>query len=434
MSNPQVRFIFNIALTLALLFVLRPAAAEKNLLFADDYAQVAKNWRAVNDTVMGGVSKGGATLNKIGHVVFEGDLSLDNNGGFASIRSRDQRNLLAGNDTITVRVKGDGRTYYLSLRDRNRRMAASHRFPIQTVKGQWITATASLDDFYYTSFGNRQNRPALEPDEVIGIGFTLADKNPGPFKLQIASLTATTSSATASPADAIASTPGDILDLAKKAGQFSTLLAALQAADLDEALRGQSATLTVFAPTDDAFAKLPKGTVQSLLQPENRDQLRSILLNHIVMDELSLQQQVKTLAGTTVAIQPANGFKVGDATVIAANLRATNGLVHVIDTVLLPEMDKMTPHDRVMQVYDQAIARGIPAYNNGDPAKCAEIYKQAVTTLMHDHKQTLGRHNQRMLERTMQAIDAGNHSARDQAWALRGALDAVYTAMAETTD
>jgi uncharacterized surface protein with fasciclin (FAS1) repeats len=131
----------------------------------------------------------------------------------------------------------------------------------------------------------------------------------------------------------------DIVDTAVGAGSFNTLVAAVQAADLVETLKGDG-PFTVFAPTDDAFAKLPAGTVENLLA--NPDQLRAILLYHVVPGSVTAEQVVTlssatTAQGSDVAIAVEGGsVKINDATVIQADIETSNGVIHVIDTVILP--------------------------------------------------------------------------------------------------
>jgi uncharacterized surface protein with fasciclin (FAS1) repeats len=133
----------------------------------------------------------------------------------------------------------------------------------------------------------------------------------------------------------------DIVDTAVEAGSFTTLVAAVQAAGLVETLKGEG-PFTVFAPTDDAFAALPEGTVATLLLPENKDQLIAILTYHVVpgkvmSGDLSGQMEVETVQGSTVMIDATDGVTIDNATVIAADIEASNGVIHVIDAVILPE-------------------------------------------------------------------------------------------------
>jgi uncharacterized surface protein with fasciclin (FAS1) repeats len=133
----------------------------------------------------------------------------------------------------------------------------------------------------------------------------------------------------------------DIVDTAVANGSFKTLAAALQAAGLVETLKG-AGPFTVFAPTDAAFAKLPPGTVETLLKPENRDRLRQVLTYHVVAGRVGSAAVVKmtsaaTVSGDTVTISVKGGsVMLNDAKVVTADVAASNGVIHVIDTVLLP--------------------------------------------------------------------------------------------------
>lgn len=133
----------------------------------------------------------------------------------------------------------------------------------------------------------------------------------------------------------------DVVDTAVKAGSFKTLAAALKAAGLVDALKG-SGPFTVFAPTDDAFAKLPKGTLDDLLKPENKEKLVSILKYHVVSGRVFSTDAVaakhaKTLQGGEVKITSDGGVKIDNAGVVSADLDASNGVIHVIDTVIMPK-------------------------------------------------------------------------------------------------
>jgi uncharacterized surface protein with fasciclin (FAS1) repeats len=134
----------------------------------------------------------------------------------------------------------------------------------------------------------------------------------------------------------------DIVDTAVAAGSFKTLAAALEAAGLVETLKG-AGPFTVFAPTDAAFAKLPAGTVENLLKPENKAQLVAVLTYHVVPGKVMAAQaatlsSAKTVNGAALAIQAVGGkVMIDNATVTTADISATNGVIHVIDTVMLPK-------------------------------------------------------------------------------------------------
>ncbi len=134
----------------------------------------------------------------------------------------------------------------------------------------------------------------------------------------------------------------DIVDTAVAAGSFETLVAAVQAADLVDVLKGEG-PFTVFAPTDEAFAALPEGTVENLLLPENRDQLVSILTYHVVPGEVMAKDaegasvDLETVQGASVTVDgTGETVTVNGATVIDADITTDNGIIHVIDTVIMP--------------------------------------------------------------------------------------------------
>jgi transforming growth factor-beta-induced protein len=133
----------------------------------------------------------------------------------------------------------------------------------------------------------------------------------------------------------------DIVDTAVAAGSFKTLTAAIQAAGLTDTLKGKG-PFTVFAPTDDAFAKLPAGTVDNLLKPENKQKLVAILTYHVVPGRVTAAQvskmtEAKTVNGKDLTIRTDQGHvMINDATVIKADIDCSNGVIHVIDTVLIP--------------------------------------------------------------------------------------------------
>jgi uncharacterized surface protein with fasciclin (FAS1) repeats len=144
---------------------------------------------------------------------------------------------------------------------------------------------------------------------------------------------------------ATSASAANIVDTASGAGSFKTLLAAAQAAGLADAI-AKGENLTVFAPTDEAFAKLPAGTVENLLKPENKDQLVAVLTYHVLPRKLASNQMlagpfhVRTLKASgdrVLAItKGANGVTVDEAKVVQADIMTDNGIIHVIDTVMLP--------------------------------------------------------------------------------------------------
>ena len=154
-----------------------------------------------------------------------------------------------------------------------------------------------------------------------------------------------------------AETPKDIMDTAVASGDFKTLVAAVQAAGLVDTLKGDG-PFTVFAPTDAAFDTLPAGTLDELLKPENKDKLTAILTYHVVPGKVMAAEVVgmdaaETVQGAEVAIRAEGGsVKVNDANVTATDIECSNGVIHVIDTVILPP----APEPEVKDIVDTAVA------------------------------------------------------------------------------
>ena len=153
-----------------------------------DFAETdaAKEWQTVNDGVMGGVSDGRFKITDTKTMEFFGTLSLANNGGFASVRTKPKNLGLEKGDTLVAKVRGDGREYMLNLYPNKQRVAYSYRATVQTKKDEWIEVNIPLDEFEATSIGRAvKSAGAVKPVEINAIGFMLGDKKAGPFKLEI---------------------------------------------------------------------------------------------------------------------------------------------------------------------------------------------------------------------------------------------------------
>ena len=155
-------------------------------LFDFTGADAAKQWQAVNDGAMGGVSEGKFKITDAKTMEFFGTLSLANNGGFASVRSKAKKLDLLKGDTLVAKVKGDGREYTLNLYPNRSRTAFSYRATVQTKKDEWIEVKVPLDEFEATSFGQVvREAGAVKPEEVSSVGFLLGEKKAGPFRMEI---------------------------------------------------------------------------------------------------------------------------------------------------------------------------------------------------------------------------------------------------------
>jgi transforming growth factor-beta-induced protein len=238
-------------------------------------------------------------------------------------------------------------------------------------------------------------------------------------------------------ADDVADRPtADIVDTAVAAGSFQTLAAALSAADLVEALRSDG-PFTVFAPTDDAFAKLPPGTIETLLKPENQDQLVDILTYHVVATEVPAEvaltlDEAEALNGEKITLTRQDGaLFLNDAQVVQTDIIAANGIIHVIDTVLLPPSAVVStdPVDATAAaLVSMAIEKGAPLYNHGNHAACAAVYEMAAAALLLMPEGTLTGGQTKMLRTALMTVRRSSNPT-DNAWTLRRAFDQMMAPM-----
>ncbi len=224
----------------------------------------------------------------------------------------------------------------------------------------------------------------------------------------------------------------DIVDTAVGAGSFTTLVAAVQAAGLVDTLKGDG-PFTVFAPTDEAFAKLPAGTVETLLKPENKQQLADILTYHVVSGKVLAKDVVglteaTSVQGGKIGIAVVDGaVKLnGDSTVVKTDIECDNGVIHVIDAVILPP--KKEARVSPQHIIQQAVAQGAPMYNAGHIDGCCTTYTNAISTLMNEYGREMPVSIRSHLQTSLN--NANSLQCSDsRAWALRRALDQAYTAM-----
>ena len=217
----------------------------------------------------------------------------------------------------------------------------------------------------------------------------------------------------------------DVVDTAASAGTFETLIAAAKAAGLVDALKSDG-PLTVFAPTDDAFGALPAGTIETLLKPENKDQLATILKYHVVAGDLGSSAladgaRLETLAGIDARIsQTESGFNIENARIVKTDIDVSNGVIHVIDRVILPPT-QMSRVDSARAI-SAAIDRGVPMFNHGNAQGTVAVYKSVSEKLMREGNLTS--EERARLEVGLMEAGAAN-GARASAWQLRYALDDV---------
>ncbi len=232
---------------------------------------------------------------------------------------------------------------------------------------------------------------------------------------------------------------GTIVEVASNTGSFGTLLAAANAAGLVSTLNGDG-PLTVFAPTEEAFSALPKGTLASLLKPGNKSKLAEILKYHVVSgrvysnDALAMPS-APTVAGPSIAITATDGgANINNARLLQTDIDASNGVIHVIDRVLLPAdapssgtaSSKPAADQRrvAMSVLNDAIHRGVPIFNSGHHGQCADIYMQALRTVSAMPGVAMSPNLRKQVNHTL-SVCPQMSSLTNRAWAVRRQIDQV---------
>lgn len=223
----------------------------------------------------------------------------------------------------------------------------------------------------------------------------------------------------------------DIVDTAVGAGSFKTLVAAVKAAGLVETLKGDG-PFTVFAPTDEAFAKLPKGTVESLLKPENKKKLADILTYHVVSGKVKAKKaakldSAKTVNGSEITIKPSGKtLMINKSKVVKADIKTSNGIIHVIDAVLIPSDFKKTSGNasKTNAIIKHAIHKGVPMFNSGHHAQTAVLYMKAGKEVLGQCSSTACAVSAKTIKTAIQKASA-EQCPTSQAWIMRRAFDHV---------
>ncbi len=224
----------------------------------------------------------------------------------------------------------------------------------------------------------------------------------------------------------------NLVETASAAGKFNTLLTAATKAGLAGVL-AEKGPFTVFAPTDEAFAQLPEGTIESLLKPENKKKLADILKYHVVAGRVYSENalsagEAKTLQGQKVKISASGGVaKVNQAKILKTDIDASNGVIHVIDAVILPpEGKKVTAREACHQIRE-TVAQGAHLYNCGHYQQTAKLYRKTMQSMLQDVDGMPSDVSHQM----HQALTSSKsmHCASQQAWTLRNALDHAYARM-----
>ena len=224
----------------------------------------------------------------------------------------------------------------------------------------------------------------------------------------------------------------DIVDTAIEAGSFNTLVSAVQAAGLVETLKGDG-PFTVFAPTDKAFEKFWPETLKNLLQPENRDKLRMLLTYHVLPGKVNAKKAknlgtAEPLSGGSFELSVKNNnLFINYAKVVKANIKTSNGIVHAIDSVLIPNVANQTSSihsSNTDQIIKKAIHKGVPMFNSGHHATTAALYMKAGDEILDQCPSSACSASMSKIKTAMQQASAAG-CPTSQAWIMRNAFDEV---------
>ena len=217
-----------------------------------------------------------------------------------------------------------------------------------------------------------------------------------------------------------------IAGLAASSDRLQTLVEAVGAAGLGETLTTEG-PFTVFAPTNAAFARIDQDTLTAVLNEPGHGTLKMILLNHVVAGSLDAEdllemESVETLGGDTLPLSSLRGrLLVGDSVVESANIKASNGVVHIIDRVLLPEL----PQDPLQQILERAVTRGVPLYNNGSPEACCAVYATALEAITMSEGWGLTPAQTKNIRSALSDAESIKDLS-ERAWAYRRIIDALF--------
>ena len=304
------------------------------------------SWQIVNDGVMGGLSKGNVEHTSDNIMHFWGTLSLDNNGGFSTVRSQGVNFDLSNDLGLLLRVKGDGRTYEARLDSTAtfRGNALSFLGKFKTEKDQWIQVKIPFNSFTGSWRGRHFPDAILDTSAIQRVSILLADKKSGSFDLEVEWIRTygkgqgekqTSVKNVSDQAERLIATV--VAD-----GRFTIFKQALDAAKLTVFFQWDN-PLTIFVPTDEAFSNLPEGLLEELFKPDNREKLVSLLAYHVAAGSFDAKQAVAekninmVRGGRIHVTSHLEETHVNDAIVLDADIQCTDGIIHAIDAVLIPE-------------------------------------------------------------------------------------------------
>jgi NADH dehydrogenase [ubiquinone] 1 alpha subcomplex assembly factor 1 len=383
------------------------------------------NWGTVHDTVMGGRSSGRILYTQEETMLFKGNVSLENNGGFASIRSRGSLPQLAlDSDGLEIKIKGSGREYYFSCTHKQIALwGGGYWQKFKTKKDEWLTIQLPWENFIPRNYGMKMNNlPKMSPKDLAGLGIYMYDKKSGPFELEIDYIqtyknTPVAKSESENSLSNYLETDHSIL--------FS-LLNQTRLIDKIETLQ----EFTIFAPKNSAFEQLPKELLTNLLLEENQTVLYQILLNHVAQGQLTafnaIGKQAVSLAGNSLPVKwsnEKNQILVSGIPITKADNLIGKRVVHIPASPIIPSIDLNDIFEKdnfsISQFINRSINYGTPLFNAGYVEFCVDIYKADLKFLAS--RAELQRKDQENILLALSSAESMGET--NAAWRLRSELD-----------
>lgn len=362
------------------------------------FSEGSKEWFSVNDNVMGGVSQGGAKITAEKTLLFSGELSLKNNGGFSSIRSPLIEISFENYKGISLRVKGDGRLYYVNLYTNINIPAGSYRASVQTIPGKWLEFFLPFSDFQATSFGRSiPFFPSLNKNRIQRMGFMAADKKQGRFALEVSWVKAAKKLSNDAPH------MPDSAQWLKENPNTRTFWELVEGTSFEKLLR-RELSCTVFVVLDKAFATYPQKHMEMLRS--NHFARNFFLATHIRVGRIPL---------TSESIP----HRFPEFQFVEKNLYVRNGIIHmgITESSALKSFLKQMS---LTELIDYAISLGAPTYNVGYPDLCQDIYYLVLLFIMQNFNIT-----KELKDEIDKTLQTQKENPSEKAWEFRYLLDKI---------
>ncbi|WP_372370064.1 CIA30 family protein [Candidatus Uabimicrobium sp. HlEnr_7] len=386
-------------------FLIITVYAEDSFIF--DFNKSSGDWFAVNDNVMGGLSNGNSSLSDQ-KLIFSGNLSLENNGGFSSIRSPKVSQDLTSCKGIQLRVKGDGRNYLFNIYTNIRIPAGSYRGSFTTTAGKWTEIFIPFTEFQATSFGRAiPFFPSLNRKQIKRLGFMVSDKKPGPFRLEIEWIKAIKKTSQS------VNIPLNLLQKLESNEDTSFFYNLVEKTKYKELLASRN-NFTVIVPHDSIFEQMPK-----------RD--RELIKNNELVTIFFLSIHLSPNTQITDSSNKLNAFLKENFDVENASKKiiSSNGVLYVVKKST-PSFKEFLIKGSLEELVEFTIEKGAPIYNMGYVSICTKIYYLSLNIIYEQHSDKLSKQLKSDLWKSINS-ETKDRPQYKRAWDLRALLDRVYS-------